>query len=120
MLGQAHHFRGYAPDKIEYAINRYTKEAGRLYGVMDRRLTDREYIAGEYSIADMAIYPWLVPYERQGQDLKDFPNLKRWFERMAARPALQKGMAVLSERRSSGMSDKTKEVLFGDTQYKKR
>src|SRR5262245_14724321 len=80
MLGQAHHFRGYAPEKIAYAIDRYTNEANRLYGVMNRRLADREYLAGEYSIADMACWPWIVPYERQGQRLEEFPNLKRWFE----------------------------------------
>jgi GST-like protein len=120
MLGQAHHFRGYAPEKIEYAINRYTKEAGRLYRVMDKRLADREFIAGEYSIADMAIYPWVILHERQGQDLKDFPHLKRWFDAVAARPAVQKGEAVLNAERSTVMSERTKQFLFGDSQYKKR
>jgi len=75
MLGQAHHFRQYAPEKIPYAIERYTKEASRLYSVLDKRLAEVSYVAGEYSIADMAIFPWIVPYERQGQDLKDYPNV---------------------------------------------
>ena len=120
MLGQAHHFRGYAPEKIEYAINRYTKEAGRLYSVMDTQLAVRDYIAGEYSIADMAIYPWIVPYERQGQALEDYPHLKRWFERLAVRPAVQRGMAQLKELRTSAMTDKARETLFGNTQYQRR
>ena len=120
MLGQAHHFRGYAPEKIEYAINRYTKEAGRLYCVMDKHLAGRDYFAGDFSIADMAIYPWIVSHERQGQDLAELPNLKRWFERVAARPAVQRGMELLKERRAPTMSDKAKEVLFGSTQYQKR
>ncbi len=120
MLGQAHHFRGYAPEKIEYAINRYTKETGRLYSVMDTQLAARDYIAGEYSIADMAIYPWIVPYERQGQALEDYPHLKRWFERLAVRPAVQRGMAQLKEFRTSAMTDKARETLFGNTQYQRR
>jgi GSH-dependent disulfide-bond oxidoreductase len=120
MLGQAHHFRGYAPEKLPYAIERYTKEASRLYSVLDRRLAGREYVAGEYSIADMAIYPWIVPYERQGQDLENFPHLKNWFERVSARSAVQKGIAVLQERRGATMSDKARENLFGKTQYQNR
>ena len=120
MLGQAHHFRGYAPEKIEYAINRYTREAGRLYGVMDKQLAGREFMAGEYSIADMAIYPWIVPYERQGQNLRDFPHLKRWFEKTGARPGVQRGMLVLKDKRSPGMSDKARENLFGNNQYQRR
>ena len=120
MLGQAHHFRGYAPEKIEYAINRYTKETGRLYSVMDTQLAARDYIAGEYSIADMAIYPWIVPYERQGQALEDYPRLQRWFGRLAVRPAVQRGMAQLKELRTSAMTDKARETLFGNTQYQRR
>lgn len=120
MLGQAHHFRGYALEQIPYAINRYTREANRLYGVLDRCLTASEYVAGEYSIADMAIYPWIVPYERQGQKLSDFPHLRAWFEKISARPAVEKGMAVLEDRRSTTMSDKAKENLFGNAQYLKR
>ncbi|BAY24302.1 glutathione S-transferase domain-containing protein [Calothrix sp. NIES-2100] len=87
MAGQNHHFSEYAPEKIDYAINRYVKETGRLYGVLDKRLADREFVAGDYSIADIAAYPWIVPYKRQSQNLEDFPNLKRWFETIKARPA---------------------------------
>ncbi|MFK8185325.1 MAG: glutathione S-transferase N-terminal domain-containing protein [Phormidesmis sp.] len=94
MLGQNHHFSRYAPEKIPYAIERYVKETARLYGVLDRQLEGREYIAGAYSIADMACYPWIVPYAAQGQDLNDFGNVKGWFERMQARPAVQKAYAV--------------------------
>lgn len=89
MLGQNHHFAIYAPEKIPYAIERYVKETARLYGVLNKQLADRDYIAGDYSIADMACYPWITGYERQGQDLNDFGNLKRWFERVQARPAVQ-------------------------------
>lgn len=87
MAGQNHHFSQYAPEKISYAINRYVNETGRLYAVLDRRLSDREFIVGDYSIADIAAYPWIVPYERQSQKLEDFPHLKRWFETIKARPA---------------------------------
>ena len=120
MLGQAHHFRDYAPEKIPYAIDRYTREAARLYGVLDRRLSSSEYVAGEYSIADMAIYPWIVSHPRQGQNLADFPALRDWYERVAARPAVQRGMAVLEDRRSATMSDQARENLFGKAQYQKR
>ncbi len=89
MLGQNHHFAIYAPEKIPYAIERYVKETARLYGVLNQRLRDREFVAGDYSIADMACYPWITGYERQGQDLGDFPHLKRWFETIQARPAVQ-------------------------------
>ncbi|MGE5548571.1 MAG: glutathione binding-like protein [Solirubrobacterales bacterium] len=95
MLGQAHHFRRYAPEKIDYAITRYTNEARRLYGVLERRLAEAEYVAGDYSIADMALFPWSASHEWQGVDLAaDFPNVKRWYDRIAARPAVQKGMTV--------------------------
>ena len=87
MAGQNHHFAQYAPEKIPYAIDRYVRETNRLYAVMDKRLADREFLAGPYSIADMACYPWTVPHERQGQKLEDFPNLKRWFEAIRVRPA---------------------------------
>jgi GST-like protein len=87
MAGQNHHFSQYAPEKLPYAIDRYVNETGRLYAVLDKRLVDREFVAGNYSIADIAAYPWIVPYERQGQKLEDFPNLKRWFETIQARPA---------------------------------
>jgi GST-like protein len=95
MAGQNHHFSGAAPEKIPYAINRYVKETARLYGVLDKRLADRPFVAGDdYSIADMAIYPWIVLYERQQQDLADFPNIRRWFDAIAARPATVRAYAI--------------------------
>lgn len=94
MAGQAHHFRGYAPEVVPYGIKRYTDECNRLYGVLDRRLADRDYVAGEYSIADMAIWPWIVPHERQGQDLRQFPNVAAWFERVRLRPAVERAYAI--------------------------
>lgn len=94
MLGQNHHFAIYAPEKIPYAIERYVKETARLYRVLDKRLGDREFVAGNYSIADMACYPWITGYERQGQDLGNFPHLKRWFETIQARPAVQAAYKV--------------------------
>ena len=121
MLGQAHHFRQYAPEKIEYAIQRYTREAGRLYRVMDRRLADHEYLAGELSVADFASYPWIALYERQGQDLDDFPNLQRWHSALKERPALRRGFAVLRDKRREGIqSEEARNILFGDEQYKRR
>jgi GST-like protein len=113
MAGQAHHFRQYAPEPIQYGIDRYTNEVNRLYGVMNKRLQDREFLAGDYSIADMAAWPWVVPYERQGQNLDDFPNLKRWFETIKARPAVERGFAVGKELRQPTMSEEAKKVLFG-------
>ena len=117
MAGQNHHFNRYAPEKIPYAINRYVKETNRLYGVLDRRLAGREYVAGEYSVADMACYPWIVPHELQGQTLSDFPNLQRWFEAIRARPATiaayDKGKAVSD--RTAPMMDEQRRVLFGQT-----
>ena len=113
MLGQAHHFRQYASDQVPYAIDRYTNETNRLYGVMNTRLADRELLAGDYSIADMASWPWIVPYKRQGQSLEDFPHLKRWFETIQARPAVQRGFAVGEEWRDRPMDDEAKKVLFG-------
>ncbi len=122
MLGQAHHFRQYAPEQIPYAVNRYTREAGRLYGVLDRRLAEEEYLDGDYSIADMACFPWLRSYERQGQDLDDFPNLKRWFRAIEDRPAVGRGLKLLAEhrRKTAKMDAETRENLFGDTQYQRR
>jgi GST-like protein len=114
MAGQAHHFRGYAPEKIPYAIDRYTNEVNRLHGVMNRRLADRGYLGGEYSIADIASYPWVVPYERQGQNLDDHPHLKRWFEAVKARPAVVRGMAVGKEY-SAPPDESSRAVLFGQT-----
>lgn len=113
MAGQAHHFRGYASEKIPYAMDRYTKEVHRLYGVMDKRLADRSFLAGDYSIADMACYPWVIPYERQGQDLNEFPHLKRWFDEVGARPAVQRGIAVGKDLNKQGMDEEAKKILFG-------
>ena len=114
MLGQAHHFRGYAPEQIPYAIERYTNEAHRLYSVLNRRLEGREYVCGEYTIADIACWPWIVPYERQGQKLEEFPNLQRWFAAVKSRPAVARGMAVGAEHRQAGpMDEKAKQILFG-------
>jgi GSH-dependent disulfide-bond oxidoreductase len=121
MLGQAHHFLGYAPEKIEYAMKRYSNEANRLYGVMDRRLAESKFIAcGEYTIADMAIMPWLRFPERQGVDIADYPRVQKWRDGIAARPAVQRALAVLADRRKPLMDDKAKEMLFGATQYQKR
>jgi GST-like protein len=121
MLGQAHHFRIYAPEKLEYAINRYTNEARRLYGVMDKRLATRPFIAGDsYTIADIAIFPWLRSWRNQGIDWADYPNLKKWFDGIAARPAVQRGVAQLTELRKPLMDDQARENMFGATQYQKR
>ena len=121
MLGQAHHFRIYAPEKIEYAVNRYTNEAKRLYGVMDRQLSTHKFIAGsQYSIADMAIFPWLRSWQNQGIEWADFPHLKQWFDLIAARPAVKRGVEVLASLRKPLTGDKEREMLFGVTQYQKR
>jgi GST-like protein len=121
MLGQAHHFRIYAPEKIEYGINRYTNEAKRLYGVMDKQLKNHDWIAGdEYSVADMAIFPWLRSWQNQGIDWADYPHLKVWFDRIAERPAVQKAVQVLADARKPLLDDKAKKALFGAAQYKKR
>jgi GST-like protein len=120
MLGQANHFRLYAKEKIAYAIERYTNEAARIYGVLDDRLEDRDYVAGDYSIADIAIFPWLRVPANQGQNLDDFPNLKRWFETIARRPAVERGVAVLVDKARSGpLDERAREVLYGATQYKR-
>ena len=114
MAGQAHHFRQYAPEKLPYAIDRYTNEVNRLYGVMNTRLADREFLAGEYSIADMASIGWTMSYKNQGQDLDDFPQLKRWFDAILARPAVERALAVGQERRNNLADDKdAQKVLFG-------
>jgi len=120
MLGQAHHFRLYAPEKIEYAVNRYTNEAKRLYRVMDRRLAEVPYFAGEYSIADISIFPWTRSHANQGVDLADFPSFKRWYDTVAARPAVQRGVQVLANRRKPLTDDKARSTLFGDKQYEMR
>ena len=115
MLGQNHHFRIYASENLQYAVDRYTNETSRLYGVLDKRLKDREYICGDYSIADMACWPWIVPHERQGQSLDDFPLVNRWYEKMKTRPGVRRGFDVLKEVRGAKMDDRAKSVLFGQT-----
>jgi GST-like protein len=121
MLGQVHHFRHYAPEPIPYAIDRYTNEANRLYGVLDRRLRDREWLAGDYSIADIATMPWLRYPERQGVDIAEYPAVQRWRDAILARPAVQRGLKLLADRsRSAPMDQKQREVLFGATQYQRR
>ena len=116
MAGQNHHFSQYAPEKIPYAVDRYVKETNRLYGVLNKRLADRPFVAGDYSIADMASYPWIVPHERQGQTLADFPHLQRWFNAIADRPATiaayDKGNSI---QRNREMTEDEKKVLFGQT-----
>ncbi len=114
MAGQAHHFRQYAPEKLPYAIDRYTNEVNRLYGVMNKRLADREFLAGDYSIADMASIGWTKSYKNQGQDLDDFPHLKRWFDAILARPAVERALVVGQEHRNNLADDKdAQKVLFG-------
>ena len=121
MLGQAHHFRIYAPEKIEYAVNRYTNEAKRLYGVIDQQLAKTPYIAGsDYTIADIATYPWLRSWANQGIDWADYPNAKRWFDLLGERAAVQRGVTVLADLRKPLTDDKSREVLFGASQYVKR
>lgn len=121
MLGQAHHFRIYAPEKIEYAYNRYTNEAKRLYGVLDRRLVDSAYLAGDaYTIADIATFPWTRSYKNQGIELSDFPHVQRWFDEISARPAVQRGVEVLAGLRKPLTDPKAIETLFGATQYAKK
>lgn len=122
MLGQAHHFRKYAPEPIDYAIQRYSNETHRLYGVLDRRLDEAPYLAGEaYTIADIATFPWLRSHENQGVNLGDYPNVKRWYDEIAARPAVRRGVEVLADRRREGpIDEKTRENLFGTAQYQRR
>jgi GSH-dependent disulfide-bond oxidoreductase len=121
MLGQAHHFLQYAPEKIEYAMNRYRNEANRLYGVVERRLQESEYVAcGEYTIADMAIMPWMRFPERQGVNIDEYPHVKRWRDGIAARPAVQRAVQVLADRRRPQMTQEQKENLFGAAQYVRR
>lgn len=116
MAGQNHHFSQYAPEKLAYAIERYVGETARLYAVLDKRLADREFVAGDYSIADMAAYPWVVPHQRQAQDLSDFPQLKRWFETIQARPAVvrayEKGKAINSK---PAVNEESRKILFGQS-----
>jgi GST-like protein len=121
MLGQAHHFLSYAPEKIEYAMNRYKNEANRLYGVVERRLKESKFLAcDEYSIADMAAMPWMRFPERQGVEIAEYPLVQRWRDGIAARPAVQRALQVLADRRRPTMTPEQKENLFGATQYAKR
>jgi GST-like protein len=121
MLGQAHHFRIYAPEKIQYAIDRYSNEAKRLYGVIDKRLATSPYLGGrDYSIADIATFPWLRSWENQGIVLDEYPHLKAWFDKIAERPAVQRGVKVMAELRKPIRDDKEREILFGKTQYERR
>ena len=122
MLGQAHHFLVYAPERIPYAMDRYRNEANRLYGVMDRRLGESLYLAGdEYTIADIATFPWVRSYENQEVDIAEYANVKRWFEEISARPAVQRGLEVLADQRKSGPLDKEGwENMFGANQYQRR
>ena len=121
MIGQTHHFRLYAPEKIPYAIDRYTNETRRLYGVMDKQLAKSKFIAcDEYTIADIAIFPWLRNWANQGIDWADYPHLQAWFDLIGARPAVQRGVQVLADLRKPLTDDKTRDILFGKTQYAKR
>ena len=121
MLGQAHHFRIYAPEKLPYAIDRYTNEAKRLYGVMNKRLAHSKYIGGpEYGIADIAVFPWLRSWKNQGIDWADYPHLKGWFDEVANRPAVKRGVEVLASLRKPLVDDKARNALFGAMQYQQR
>jgi GST-like protein len=117
MAGQNHHFRQYAPEKIPYAISRYESETSRLYAVLNKWLAEKAFVAGDYSIADMAIYPWIVPYEAQGQRLEDFPHLKRWFQSIAARPAVQRAYARAAEINKAPVTldEETRQILFSQS-----
>jgi GSH-dependent disulfide-bond oxidoreductase len=121
MLGQAHHFRLYAPEKIPYAVDRYSNEAKRLYGVIDKRLASNRYLGGkDYSIADIATFPWLRSWEKQGVVLSDYPHLEKWFNEIEARPAVQRGVKVLADLRKPITDENAREILFGKTQYERR
>ncbi|MBU7582465.1 MAG: glutathione S-transferase N-terminal domain-containing protein [Nostoc sp. TH1S01] len=116
MAGQNHHFSSYAPEKIEYAINRYVNETGRLYAVLNKQLADKEFIAGDYSIADIAAYPWIVPYERQSQKLEDFPNIQRWFETIKARPATIRAYEKAEAFKNQALDvEKSRNLLFNQS-----
>ena len=121
MLGQNHHFSGYAPEKIPYTIERYCKETERVYGVLDDCLADREFIAGGYSIADITAFPWIVPHQRQEQDLDDFPHVKRWFEVVGRRAAVQRAHDIAKTvNTAAGMSESAKSILFGQGRRSQR
>ena len=121
MLGQAHHFRLYAPEKLPYAIERYTQEAARLYGIINKRLAHATYLGGpEYSIADIAVFPWLRSWKNQGVQMRDYPHLKGWFDEIARRPAVQRGLDLLASARRPLTDDKAREALFGERQLAQR
>jgi GST-like protein len=121
MLGQAHHFRQYAPEQLPYAVDRYTNEANRLYAVLEGRLEGRDFLAGDYSIADMATMPWLRRPERQGVEINDYPNVERWRQSILDRPAVERGLQVLADQTRRGpIDEKSREMLFGATQYRRR
>lgn len=121
MLGQAHHFRIYAPEPVPYAIDRYTNEAKRLYRVLDKRLGEAEFLAGDYSIADIACFPWTRTHERQGVDMAELPNVRRWFDAIDGRPAVQRGLGLLKEHvRTAPLDDKAREMMFGKAQLERR
>ncbi|MEM7173086.1 MAG: glutathione binding-like protein [Pseudomonadota bacterium] len=119
LLGQNHHFRRYAPEKIDYAIDRYTNEAKRLYSVLDRRLSEAAFLAGDdYSIADISTFPWLRSHENQGVELNGYPHVQKWFDGINNRPAVQRGIQVLADRRNSGqINEQARDILFGTRQY---
>ena len=121
MLGQAHHFRIYAPEPIAYAVDRYTNEAKRIYGVIEKQLTQHAYLAGsEYTIADIATFPWLRSWKNQGVELSDFPHLHKWFDTINERPAVQRGVEVLANLRKPLTDETARNILFGNQQYQKR
>ena len=122
MLGQCHHFRNYAVEKLEYAIDRYTREATRLYRVVDRRLNDRDYVAGDYSIADMALFPWMRVWKNQGQTLEDFPHLAKWIDRMYQRPAVRRALDVMKDEQAKKreFTEDQRSIMFGDKQFSAR
>ena len=121
MLGQAHHFRGYAPKRISYGIERYTREANRLYGVLDGRLSDTAFLAGDdYSIADIATFPWLRSHGKQGVDLAAYPHVKRWFEGISKRPAVERGLEAMAREQAAPVNEQSRfENLFGGRQYQR-
>jgi len=121
ILGQAHHFVDYAPEGSDYARSRFIKESGRLYGVLNKRLGESEYLGGpDYSIADILTFPWSQGYAKQGQRIEDFPNVKRWQDAILGRPAVQKGIALLTDLPDTPMDDKARSIMFGDAQYQRR
>lgn len=120
MFGQANHFRRYATEKIAYAIDRYTNEANRLTNVLDKRLAEVEYVAGGYSIADIAIFPWMRGADTRGINMAEYPNVQRWFDAINARPAVQRGVKVLAEASGAPLDEKARDVMFGKTQFQRR